>query len=145
MSRDVRSFRSVLGALAALMMLGACQTGLEASGGVERAQPAEVPPGMPPSVDAGACWAQAHLPRGDGTSEERLFAVPCPAALTPAFWASVQRALSVRGLYTGPVNGVPDVTTSDAVRRYQADLGLDSPVLSLHAARRMGLMPWPQP
>lgn len=131
-----RSFRT-LSVLPLVLALAACQGGYE--GPAERARPAEVPPGVPAAVDTDACWAQARV-----GAEDRLFAVPCPAAATPEFWASVQRALAVRGLYDGPVTGAMDAATGEAVRRYQAPQGLDSPVLSLDAARQLGLMRWPQ-
>ncbi len=68
------------------------------------------------------------------------FAVPC-AAPTPAFAASLQRALKARGLFPNPVTGVIDDDTRMAVRRFQASRGLDSGTLSLAAARALGLVP----
>lgn len=129
-------------ALLAVLALSACQGGFD--GTPDRARPADVPPTVPAAIDPDACWAQARLTLPGGAVEDRLFATPCPGATTPEFWASLQRALSVRGLYTGPVTGQPDGATGEAVRRYQAPLGLDSPVLSLDAARQLGLIRWPQ-
>lgn len=129
-------------AVAAALMLAGCQ-GSPAPAPAERAQPAEQVP-VVTTPDADSCWAQARLARPDGQAEDRLFAVPCPAAATPAFWASVQRALAVRGLYAGPVTGEPDAATGEAVRRWQAPLGLDSPILSMDGARYLGLMAWPR-
>jgi peptidoglycan hydrolase-like protein with peptidoglycan-binding domain len=63
--------------------------------------------------------------------------------MTPDILASLQRALAVRGLYTGPINGQADAATSAAVQRYQAETGLDSPVLSLASARSLGLIATP--
>lgn len=71
---------------------------------------------------------------------EVWFETPCPEDLTPQFIASVQRALSVRGYYSGRITGVLDRATLRAVRRYQAPQGLDSGVLSLAAARKLGLV-----
>jgi Putative peptidoglycan binding domain len=71
---------------------------------------------------------------------EFWFQTPCEAAQTPEFIASVQRALKVRGLYRGPVNGRMDARTRAAVRRYQKPQGLDSGILSLAAARKLGLV-----
>lgn len=136
MTRTFRPFPAAA-LIAAALMLAGCQGGFEGPA-AERARPAEVPPAVPAAVDTDACWAQARI-----GAEERMFAVPCPAAATPEFWASVQRALAVRGLYTGPVTGANDAATGEAVRRFQAPLGLDSPVLSLDAARQLGLMRWP--
>ncbi|HKK86487.1 MAG TPA: peptidoglycan-binding domain-containing protein [Roseovarius sp.] len=95
--------------------------------------------------------------RGDGTVEEPAiyktetrqaivkerrvtwFETPCASVQTPDFVASVQRALKVRGLYRGPVTGKMDARTRAAVRAYQKPEGLDSGILSLAAARRLGL------
>jgi hypothetical protein len=71
---------------------------------------------------------------------EIWFRTPCPAEMTVAFVASLQRALKARGLYLAPVTGEIDETTARAVRRYQAERGLDSATLSLAAAREMGLL-----
>ena len=72
---------------------------------------------------------------------EVWFRAPCPEAYTLDFVASLQRALTARGYYLLPVTGAMDAGTRDAVRRYQADRGLDSPRLSLAAARDLGLLP----
>lgn len=71
---------------------------------------------------------------------ETWFETPCDAAMTPDFVASVQRALAARGLYLGPANGEMNALTRAAVRRYQAPRGLDSGILSLAAARELGLV-----
>ena len=57
-----------------------------------------------------------------------------------AFVASLQRALKARGFYLQPLTGVLDAHTSEAVRRFQADRGLDSLRLSLAAARELGIV-----
>lgn len=67
------------------------------------------------------------------------FRAPCPDDLTVHFVASLQRALKARGLYGAAVSGVWDAGTAEAVRRLQASRGLDSPTLSLAAARELGL------
>ena len=70
------------------------------------------------------------------------FRIPCLADTGPgpSFIASLQRALKARGLYGGAVTGEMDAATEAAVRRYQAASGLDSAVLSLTAARALGLI-----
>ena len=70
---------------------------------------------------------------------ELWFRTPCQDELTPDFIASLQRALTVRGDYGGPISGRMDRITRRAVHRYQAPLGLDSGILSLAAARKLGL------
>ena len=72
--------------------------------------------------------------------QERWIEVPCPAKMTPDFIRTVQRALTARGLYQGPVHGQMDAATRKAVRLYQQPLGLDSGTLSLAAARKLGLV-----
>jgi Putative peptidoglycan binding domain len=69
------------------------------------------------------------------------FQRPCDDQMTVGFVASLQRALKARGLYRAPVTGMMDTATTEAVRRYQAARGLDSPVLSLAAARDLGIAP----
>jgi hypothetical protein len=65
---------------------------------------------------------------------------PCPPALTADFLASLQRALKARGYYLDEVTGAWSAATADAVRRYQSDNGLESSVLSMAAARGLGLI-----
>lgn len=71
--------------------------------------------------------------------KETWFETPCAQDLTPEFLSSLQRALAVRGHYKGQVTGEMDARTRAAVRRYQKPQGLDSGILSLAAARRLGL------
>jgi len=71
---------------------------------------------------------------------ETWFLTPCAAQMTPEFIASVQRALAARGMYRGAVSGEMDATTRAAVRRYQKPQGLNSGILSMAAARKMGLV-----
>lgn len=73
--------------------------------------------------------------------EEVWFRAPCPADYTLEFVATLQRALKARGYYLLDLTGQLDAGTRDAVRRYQADRGLDSARLSLAAARELGLLP----
>ena len=51
-----------------------------------------------------------------------------------------QRALAARGYYAGPITGVMDRRTQAAIRAYQRPQGLDSAMISLAAARQMGLI-----
>lgn len=71
---------------------------------------------------------------------ETWFQTPCDEALTAEFVASLQRALQARGLYRGAISGQMDGRTRAAVRRYQKPQGLDSGILSLTAARSLGLV-----
>ena len=71
--------------------------------------------------------------------EEVWFKSPCAADLSPDFIATLQRALKARGYYLLPLTGVLDAATGAAIRRFQAERGLDSPVLSLAATRELGI------
>ena len=71
---------------------------------------------------------------------EVWFRAPCPADYTVEFVASVQRALKARGYYLLELTGQMDAGTRNAVRRYQAERGLDSARLSLAAAQELGLV-----
>lgn len=71
---------------------------------------------------------------------ELWFPIPCMKEFPPDFVASLQRALSVRGYYGGPVTGTFDSATAQAVRRFQTSRGLNSAQLSRGAARELGLI-----
>lgn len=71
--------------------------------------------------------------------KDQWFETLCAEDMTPDFIASLQRALAARGHYQGPVNGVMTAATSRAIRVFQKPQGLDSAVLSLAAARQLGL------
>lgn len=71
---------------------------------------------------------------------EVWFRAPCPEALTVNFVATLQRALKARGLYLLPVTGDWNPDTAEAIRRFQAARGLDSPILSLAATRELGII-----
>ena len=70
----------------------------------------------------------------------RWFEIPCALHQDPTFIATLQRALAARAYYDGPITGTYDATTRAAVRAYQHPQGgPDSGVLSLDAARTLGL------
>lgn len=69
-----------------------------------------------------------------------FFRTPCGADDNITFTASLQRALKARGLYAAPVTGEMNEATRIAIRRYQEPRGLDSKILSLAAARDLGLV-----
>ncbi|QBF32737.1 peptidoglycan-binding domain-containing protein [Thalassococcus sp. S3] len=71
---------------------------------------------------------------------ETWFETPCADALTPEFLSSLQRALAARGKYSGEISGTLDARTRTAIRGYQREDGIDSPVLSLATARKLGLV-----
>ncbi|UWR43975.1 peptidoglycan-binding domain-containing protein [Phaeobacter inhibens] len=71
---------------------------------------------------------------------ESWFETPCPVDMTPQLVGSLQRALAVRGLYTGEINGQLDNATRASVRRFQKQDGFDNDQLSLLSARKLGLV-----
>tara|TARA_R110002094_G_C4925641_1_gene211966 strand:- start:1908 stop:2465 length:558 start_codon:yes stop_codon:yes gene_type:complete len=71
---------------------------------------------------------------------DNWFETPCAETLTAEFNASLQRALAVRGYYIGTINGDMDATTRAAIQAFQRIDGLDSGVLSLATARKLGLI-----
>jgi hypothetical protein len=71
---------------------------------------------------------------------EITFETPCRAQLTPEFIGSLQRALAARGLYRGPITGGFTPETRRAIRAFQKPLGVESPILSMEAARKLGLV-----
>lgn len=71
---------------------------------------------------------------------ELWFETPCAGQMTPEFIASLQRALKVRGYYRGPVDGQMSARTRRAIRAFQTPQGLGSAILSVAAARQLGLV-----
>lgn len=105
-------------------------------------QTLEPPAGLPPD-DAVTAPGTSKAETRRATVQERKvtwFEIPCADDLTPDFARSVQRALAARDLYDGPVNGKIDTPTRAAIRRFQKPGGLDSGILSIAAARKLGLV-----
>ncbi len=75
---------------------------------------------------------------------DNWFETPCADVLTPEFIASLQRALSARGGYAGAITGTMDPATRRAVQAFQRADGPDSGVLTLAAARELGLIAVPR-
>lgn len=74
--------------------------------------------------------------------EEIWFRAPCPEVMDTDFVMTMQRALAARGHHHGALNGRLDGPTRAAIRSFQQPQGLDSSVLSLAAARQLGLLPY---
>ena len=147
-----------LSLLAALLLAG-CDASL-----AERKEP---PPSQPPAEEATpdapkTCWDKVVTPAAIETApdqtaapatsktethqtlvqepKETSFEIPCPPVLTPEFVRSLQRALAARDLYGGSISGKMNKRTRAAIRQFQKPDGLDSDVLSIAAARKMGLI-----
>ncbi|MBY4892962.1 peptidoglycan-binding protein [Rhodobacteraceae bacterium N5(2021)] len=73
---------------------------------------------------------------------ETWFETPCAMEGNVEYITNLQRALSARGHYDGPATGTMNRATVRAIRAYQQPQGLDSGVLSLAAARQLGLSVW---
>ncbi len=101
-------------------------------------QPAEVL--SDGTVRAPAIYKTETLQQIVRERKETWFQTPCDDIQTADFTASVQRALTARGLYSGPINGQMDARTRAAIRAYQKPQGLDSGILSMAAARKLGLV-----
>ena len=72
--------------------------------------------------------------------EPERFEVVCPQNFSQGFVASIQRALSVRGAYSGTINGLLDDGTRDAILAYQTGLGRRSANLAIETAQSFGLI-----
>ncbi|MEM5475889.1 peptidoglycan-binding domain-containing protein [Pacificibacter sp. AS14] len=106
---------------------------------------------QPPQIDSDGTVSYPAIYRTETRQDivrerkELWFETLCAEALTPQLVASVQRALAARGIYDGQVNGKFDRATRRAVAAYQKSEGLDSEILSLAAARKLGLVEMPRP
>ncbi|MBP0484223.1 peptidoglycan-binding domain-containing protein [Sagittula salina] len=85
-------------------------------------------------------YRRAPVPKVVQERSEIIFDAVCGHQMTPDFISSLQRALAARGYFDGNVSGWIDPPTAAAIRKYQADRGLDSDQLSLETARTLGLI-----
>lgn len=147
-------------ALAALCAATACTPSLDAVGRLAEPAPIPILLSAPSDTDPNRCWHKATAlaaPKtgtGTGTGTKKSephqkidlespnfwFEIPCELRADTEFVATLQRALAARSLYGGPINGLYDDRTRAAVRAYQHPQGLESGVLSLPAARTLGLV-----
>lgn len=77
--------------------------------------------------------------------QEDWFRTVCDSDMSLELVKSVQRALKARGLYRGRISGALDTRTRKAIRAYQEPQGLNSGLLSLAAARQLGLVAYQRP
>lgn len=148
-------------ALFFLVLIAAC-TGLDGFGGppqISRFAEAQIAPVRAENMQPDRCYALSSrtedtatriLTGADMVAEDMLdtdpqsfwFEALCPDALTPDLIASLQRALIARELLDGPADGQLTAATRAAVRAFQADDSVETSVLSLAAAKRLGLVPY---
>ena len=146
-----KPIRPFLLAAPLILTLAACQS-TDAEMGATRGDTGSRATVTAPISAPDACLARDMVPMAApdaiaadaGAMEERQFAVPCPDQMDGDFIASLQRALIVRGYLEGSASGRMDEATAEAVRRYQRPRGLDSKILSLFAARSLGLVAVPR-
>lgn len=94
------------------------------------------------NVETPAVFVTATEQRIVEDRTETWFETPCAIENDPEYIATLQRALSARDHYNGPITGIMSRATVEAVRAYQQPQGLDSGVLSLAAAQQLGLSLW---
>ncbi|WP_370312932.1 peptidoglycan-binding domain-containing protein [Sagittula sp.] len=85
-------------------------------------------------------YRRAPVPKVVRPRSDVIFDAVCGHQMTPDFIASLQRALAARGYFAGNVTSWIDAATSAAIRKYQAERGLESAQLSLETARSLGLI-----
>ena len=73
-------------------------------------------------------------------AQRDTFETLCPPAFTPNFTASLQRALMARDAYAGPINGIYDARTGEAVRLFQNTNGPNSQIIARTTAQDLGLV-----
>lgn len=105
---------------------------------------------QPPQIGAGGAVTYPAVYRSETRQEivrerkELWFETLCEEMLTPDFISALQRALGARGYFRGTVSGRMDSATRKAIRAYQQEQGVDSDILSIAAARQLGLAVLPR-
>ncbi len=106
----------------------------------------EPPPGAPDR-----CFARDGVPVEDALFPDPRgipalwFEIPCGAVTDASLIAALQRALTARGFLASTGTGALDPDTRAAIAAYQTPLRLRSEVLSIAAARELGLAIWIPP
>ena len=95
-------------------------------------------------ITSPAVFRTVTRPQTRATGPGRRFETVCPHLLTSELVLTLQRALIVRRVYAGPVNGTYDEPTRAAVRSVQITEGIDSPLLSVDLARTLGIIAIPR-
>lgn len=95
-------------------------------------------------VTSPAVFRNITRPSTNTVGEGTRFETVCPPLLTPAFVATLQRAMITRRIYSGQVNGNYDTATGLAVQRFQRNLSIDSPYLAVSTARQLGVLAVPR-
>ena len=96
------------------------------------------------SVTSPPVFRTVSRPQTISTGPGQRFETVCPPVYTAAFVSSLQRALLIRRGYDGPITGQYDEATSLAVQMFQRPNGIDSPLLGVDAARRLGILAVPR-
>ncbi|MFK7880126.1 peptidoglycan-binding domain-containing protein [Roseobacter sp.] len=72
--------------------------------------------------------------------QENWYQIVCRDDMTTDFTASLQRALTARGFYVAAITGKLDRTTRDAIAAFQSSQDLPGSVLTIAAAKQLGLV-----
>lgn len=93
-------------------------------------------PAVTRTIPVKAVYRQQVIRTPIGPGETKWVSVLCDVNATPDLIQSLQRALKVRGLYAGPIDGVIGTLTRRAINKFQNG---DSDILSIESARSLGL------
>ena len=74
----------------------------------------------------------------------KWFDTPCKDEMNADLIGDLQRALAARGYFSGKLTAMMDHDTKAALRRYQAENGLDSAILASQTVMDFGLLPVPR-
>lgn len=93
-------------------------------------------PAVTRTVPVKAVYRQEVVRTPTGPGETKWVSVLCDVNATPDLVQSLQRALKVRSLYTGPIDGVIGPLTRQAISKFQNG---ESEILSIESAKSLGL------
>lgn len=68
------------------------------------------------------------------------FETVCPQYYSTDLVMTLQRALKARGFYPGPISGIMDLHTGEAIQKFQRMDELDTPFMSLKTAQNLGIV-----
>ena len=87
-----------------------------------------------------AIYRNQEVDRIVSPEQRENFETLCPPDFTPAFISSLQRALAARNAYSGPISGIYDTHTGEAVRLFQNQTGPNSQIIARETAQTLGLV-----
>lgn len=93
-------------------------------------------PAVTRTIPVKAVYRQETVHEPIGPGETKWVSVLCDVNATPDLVQSLQRALNVRGIYKGPIDGVIGPKTRQAIKTFQKG---QSEILTIESARSLGL------